>query len=92
MAKRRRDMPRLSDKHGDEVGSADEEEAADDEMKVKDGARDRRAALVCSMLTHVCGCVPQTQRQGYRVVKAHFKSSHCPVCSKEFVPVRGFNP
>ena len=29
---------------------------------------------------------PNAQRQGYRVVKAHFKSSHCPVCSKEFIP------
>jgi len=56
VAKRRRDLPRLS---GMEHGSSeDEEEAADDEMK----------------------------RQGYRVVKAHFKSSHCPVCGNEFVP------
>lgn len=35
VAKRRRDMPRLSEKHGEEGSSADEEEAADDEMKVK---------------------------------------------------------
>jgi hypothetical protein len=56
VAKRRRDLPRLS---GMEHGSSeDEEEAADDEMK----------------------------RQGYRVVKAHFKSSHCPVCGNEFFP------
>lgn len=34
MAKRRRDIPRLSEKHGEEAGSADEEEAADDEIKV----------------------------------------------------------
>lgn len=26
------------------------------------------------------------QRQGYRVLKAHFKSSHCPLCQKEFQP------
>jgi|EP00624_Nannochloropsis_granulata_P006589 hypothetical protein len=56
VAKRRRDLPRLS---GLENGSSEnEEEAADDEMK----------------------------RQGYRVVKAHFKSSHCPLCGNEFAP------
>lgn len=35
VAKRRRDMPRLSEKHGEEGSSADEEEAADDDMKVR---------------------------------------------------------
>lgn len=32
--------------------------------------------------------VSLSQRQGYRIVKAHFKSSSCPLCNKELVPVR----
>ncbi|TFJ83575.1 hypothetical protein NSK_004681 [Nannochloropsis salina CCMP1776] len=56
VAKRRRDLPRLSDTgHGT---SEEEEAAADDDMK----------------------------RRGFRVVKAHFKSSHCPECGHEFIP------
>lgn len=38
VAKRRRDMSRLSEQHG-EASSADKDEAADDEMKVRGGRR-----------------------------------------------------
>lgn len=56
VAKRRRDLPRLSEL--EKGTSGNEEEAADDEMK----------------------------RQGYRIVKAHFKSGHCPLCGNEVAP------